>query len=75
MDYEQLLKMYYAVFIQSVEGQEVLKDLSDKFYRPSLINNHNNNVNDILLSVGTREVVVYIMAKIEEFELIQKGQL
>lgn len=72
MDNDQLIKAYYS-FKNSPEGQTVLDDLENKFYKSSLVPD-NFNENHIMLNVGAREVVVYILSKIEEFELKQRGK-
>jgi len=71
-NYDKLLGAYYG-FFQSPEGQIVLGDLQDKFYKTSLIPNRTVNADEILLNVGAREVVVYILSKVEEFEMQRRS--
>lgn len=63
---EKLAKAYLS-FSQSVEGQLIIKDLRDKFFERTLVD-RSSNTNEILLNVGMREVVVYILRQIESWE-------
>ena len=72
-EYEILLANYYSAFKTSPQGQMVLKDLESKFYRATFMSRTVDNTN-ILLNVGAREVIVYILSKIEEFELNQRSR-
>ena len=72
MDEEQLLKAYYTVFRDTDWGPVVLADLLDKFYKPTFIAS-NISSDAVMLNVGGREVIVYILAQIEEYENRGRG--
>jgi len=72
-EYEILLANYYSAFRQSEQGAMVLRDLMGKFYNPTFMTRSFDSTN-ILLNVGAREVIVYILSKIEEFELNQRSK-
>lgn len=67
-EYDKLLKAFYTCFRDTDAGVVVLRDLESKFYRRTFITNP-IDANAILINEGSREVVVYILSKIEEFEL------
>ena len=64
---EEKLAKAYLGFTQSVEGQIILKDLREKFFERSLVAD-STNTNQILLEVGAREVLIYILSMIERLE-------
>ena len=72
MDEEQLLRAYYTLFRDTDWGPAVLADLLDKFYKPTFITS-NISSDAVMLNVGGREVVVYILAQIEEYENRGRG--
>lgn len=72
MDEETRLKAYYSLFRDNDWGVNVLTDLMDKFYKPTFITG-NVNADALLLNAGGREVIVYILAQIEEFERRGRG--
>lgn len=59
---DKLNKSYYTCF-HSPEGQIVLKDLLNNYYKRTLVGD--NRSNEILLKVGMREVIIYILARME----------
>jgi len=69
---ELLLKAYYSIFIDSDAGAMVLHDLQNKFYKSSFIS-RTTDPTDLILNVGGREVVIYILSQIEEFERRGRG--
>lgn len=62
----RLARAYYS-FSQSPEGQIVLKDLRERFYERTLVTLP-TDPNSLMLNVGMREVVVYILAQVERLE-------
>ena len=64
---EEKLAKAYLGFTQSVEGGIVLKDLRERFYERTLIRVPVDS-NELLVNVGMREVIVYILSQIERLE-------
>ena len=57
-----LLERYKKVF-SGVAGQEVLKDLMERF--SFLKSSYNGNLNDTVYNEGSRAVVLFIMSQLE----------
>ena len=72
MDDDTRQKAYYTVFRQYDFGVLVLNDLLDKFYKTTFCGRE-TNADSILLNVGGREVLVYILSQIEEYENRGRG--
>ena len=72
MDNETREKAYYTLFRDTDYGVMVLNDLLDKFYKPTFLSARTNNVS-VLLNAGGREVIVYILSQIEEYENRGRG--
>lgn len=72
MDEETKQKAYYTLFRDTDYGVNVLIDLLDKFYKPTFIG-ANPSMEAILLNAGGREVCVYILSQIEEYENRGRG--
>lgn len=72
MDYEDKIKTYYTLFRNTDHGPVVLADLMDRFYKSTFISS-TVNADSILLNAGGREVLVYILAQIEEYENSGRG--
>lgn len=72
MDYEDRIKAYYSLFRDTDYGPMVLSDLMDKFYKSTFITAV-TSADSILLNAGGREVLVYILAQIEEYENSGRG--
>lgn len=60
---ERLNRAYYSTF-HSLEGQVVLKDLLNSFYRNTSLNEE-ANPNKVLVMEGKRMVTIYILSRIE----------
>lgn len=76
-DYDRILVCYYYCFKQSPEGQIVLSDLEDRFYRRTFIPDIRSVQLDptyLAIQVGLREVVTFILSKVEEYELMQRSR-
>ena len=58
---EKLAKAYYSTF-HSVEGQVVLEDLLNKFYRATSLSPDSNTT---IANEGKRFVVIYLLAQME----------
>lgn len=71
-DGDRLLAAYYT-FFQSPEGKLVLEDLEGLYYKRTIAN-HGVDATTILMNVGAREVIVYILSRIETFELQQRSR-
>lgn len=69
MDNDTIIKAYYS-FKTTPEGQIVLKDLRDTYFEKTFLHKGVTQ-EDILLAAGAREVIIYILRKIEDFELQQ----
>lgn len=52
----------YSALFNSSDGQAILDDLVDKFYRPTL---KQDNVNDTYFRLGQMDVLSYILARVE----------
>ena len=52
----------YSLLFNSNDGQAILDDLVDKFYRPTL---KQDNVNDTYFRLGAHDVLSYILSRIE----------
>ena len=72
-DEDTLLKAYYTCFRDTDWGVVVLTDLMDKFYKPTFLTGNRTSESSILLNAGGREVIVYILSKIEEYENRGRG--
>lgn len=70
---EKLLKAYYSCFKQSSEGQLVLKDLMNRFFNATSLNEE-ANANKVLIQEGKRFVTIYILAQVEGFEQWQENR-
>jgi len=73
---DELTKAYYSCFMGSDAGHIVLQDLRNRFFEatftgPVSVHNHIDPV-AIAINVGLRETVIYILSKIEEFEIMQR---
>jgi hypothetical protein len=66
-DIDTLLKAYYSCFIDSDAGAMVMADLQNKFYKPTFLGARSDQA-DLFINLGGREVIVYILSMIEEFE-------
>lgn len=72
MDYDEKMKAYYSLFRNTDFGPIILMDLMDRFYKSTFIK-HPINPDELLLDVGGREVIVYILSLIEEYENSGRG--
>lgn len=61
---DRLNKAYFSAF-HSPEGQIVLKDLMDSFYRNTSLS-HDADPNKILINEGKRFVVIHILNRMEQ---------
>lgn len=72
MDEETRQKAYYTLFRDTDYGVMVLNDLLDKFYKPTFLSAV-TSTESILLNAGGREVIVYVLSQIEEYENRGRG--
>lgn len=52
----------YSLLFNSSDGQAILDDLVDKFYRPTL---KQDNVHDTYFRLGAHDLMCYILARVE----------